>query len=534
MYRILYLLPLLIFACQPEPKSVIPPWQPYDETAELDENADHAHPRMQFRLIQSKVFDKNAIWRQVGAQINNFSEADYERLKPLILEQDIPALQAHIASGALSYEALTQWYIYRIVHFENDKDKTLHTILAINPDAVKEARQRDKNKSQKAHPIYGMPILLKDNINAAGMPTTAGAVALMKHTAPDAAIVERLKEKGAIILGKVNLSEWAYFMCDGCPLGYSAVGGQTLNPYGRRIYESGGSSAGSGTAMAANYAAAAVGTETSGSILSPSSLNSVVGLKPSVGLLSQDGIVPISSTLDTPGPMTRNVADNAILLSALSGEEAYLEDLSSASLKGLRLGVNVELLTDSVYRQTVELIRAQGAETIEFSPEPMDFEGFYTLLMGDMKADLPKYLATYASKPVPFRSVADIVAFNREDTLLRIPYGQSIFEGIVADTTSAETLAQLKERLKWSATKYLDIPMAQYNLDAILSINNRNAGHAALAQYPCLTVPMGYKEDGEPIGLTFIAKPFQEGKLLKMGYAFEQAARARKMPTGYQ
>ena len=536
-----------VLACQPKPKTVIPAWLPYDESIQLAENATHASTRMQYQLIQSKVLDKNAIWTNVADQISDFSEEDYNRLKPLILEQDIPTIQAHIASGELSYKQLTQWYLYRIVRFENDSTKTLHTILAINPDAVKEARERDKAKASGHHPIYGMPILLKDNIGTAGMPTTAGAIAMLENNPGDAFIVERLKENGAIILGKVNLSEWAYFICDGCPLGYSGVGGQTLNPYGPRKIETGGSSAGSGTAMAANYAVAAVGTETSGSILSPSSMNSVVGLKPTIGLLSRGGIVPISSTLDTPGPMTRNVTDNAILLSAMTGEDPvdpatkdnpknvdYRGDLSSASLEGMRLGVNKSFLEDSIYRLTVEKVRELGAETIEFEPVAMAFEGFLTLLSADMKADLPVYLETYASENISFRSVADIVVFNREDTLLRVPYGQALFEGIVADTTSAGALAQLKDRMRTDARKFLGTPMQEHQLDAILSINNWNAGHAALAQYPCLTVPMGYRESGEPTGLTFIARPFEEDKLLRMGYAFEQATKVRKMPEGYE
>jgi len=236
--------------------------------------------KMQYKLIQSKFLDKNEIWKTVADQIAYFSEEDYEKLEPLILEQDIPTIQSHIQSGRLSYEKLTQWYLYRIVKFENDKNKTLHSIIALNPNAVEEARERDKNiGDKKNHPIYGMPILLKDNINTSEMKTTAGAHALLENKTEDAFIVKQIKAKGGIILGKANLSEWAYYFCKGCPVGYSAVGGQTLNPYGRKIFETGGSSSGSGTTMAANYAAAAVGTETSGSILSPSSQNSIVGLK---------------------------------------------------------------------------------------------------------------------------------------------------------------------------------------------------------------------------------------------------------------
>lgn len=537
---------LFIFSCETKTKIIIPNWEPYDETEELAQNANHESPRMQYKLIQSKVLDKNELWKNVQEQILYFSEEDYQILKPLILEQNIPTIQSHIEAGKLTYEKLTQWYLYRIVKFENDPEKSLHSIIALNPNAVAQARLCDKNKSKDNHPIFGMPILLKDNINTVEMKTTAGAHALMDNQTDDAFIVERIKEKGGIILGKANLSEWAYYFCNGCPLGYSAIGGQTLNPYGRKIFESGGSSAGSGTTMAANYAVAAVGTETSGSIISPSSQNSVVGLKPTIGLLSRSGIVPISSTLDTPGPMTRNVIDNAIFLSAMTGEDPsdsatkgnpknvkYWEDFSKASLKGLRLGVNKNFLTDSIYNLTIKKIKDAGATMVEFEPEEMNFEGFRTFLNADMKIDLPKYLAHAAGAKVQVESVKDVVEHNLKDTLLRAPYGQGIFEGIVDEDISAEDFEKLKTRFEIDARNYFNTPIDSLKLDAILSINNYNSGHAAMAKYPCLTVPMGYKESGEPISLTIIAKTFAEDKLLQIGYAFEQATKMRKMPENY-
>ena len=546
----IYLIPLFfLLACRPEIKTEISPWVPHDETEELAANAEHEKSRMQFKLIQSKYADKNEIWKDAAEQIKYFGQEDYLALKPLIFEQDIPTIQSHISSGKLTYEKLTQWYIYRMVQFENDKDKSLHSILAINPNALTEARQKDKNRSDKDHPIYGMPILLKDNINTAGMKTTAGAHALKDNQpSKDAFIVEQIKAKGGIILGKVNLSEWAYYLCQGCPLGYSAIGGQTLNPYGRKQFETGGSSAGSGTTMAANYAAAAVGTETSGSILSPSSQNSVVGLKPTIGLLSRTGIVPISSTLDTPGPMTRNVIDNAILLSAMSGEDTsddstkdnpkdidYWKAIEGASLKGLRLGANKSFMkSDSIYKLTVEKIKSAGAMIFEFEPEQVPFDGFLTLLNIDMKNDLPKYLKDHAGGAVSVKSVKEVVDHNLQDTMKRVPYGQALFVNIVNDTTSEVAFQKIKSTLHQNGKKYLDTPMDEFKLDAILSINNYNAGHAALAKYPCITVPMGYKESGEPISLTFIARPFEEAKLLQMGIAFEKAFPMRKTPKDFQ
>ena len=546
LHNLILLSILFLAACKQEHVTPIAPWIPYDESGELAQNVLHQSERMHYKLIQSKILDKNEIWKNVSDQISTFSEEDYQRLKPFVLEQDIPSIQLHIRSGDLSYEKLTQWYLYRIVRYENDKTKSLNNIIAINPEAVKEARKRDRKKSAGDHPIYGMPILLKDNIDMEGLSTTAGAVALLSNKASDAFIVERIKEKGGIILGKVNLSEWANYLCLSCPNGYSAVGGQTLNPYGRRIFDTGGSSSGSATSMAANYAAAAVGTETSGSILSPSSANSVVGLKPTVGLLSRAGIVPISSTLDTPGPITRNVTDNAILLSAMSGKDSsdiatrvnpgikkYWEDLNSASLKGIRFGVFKNYLNDSIYNLSVEKIKSLGSITIEFVPEQTNLQGFSTLLSADMKVDLPGYLTSYASGNILFRSVADIAKYNMSDSLLRIPYGQSRFKEIISQNISPEELHQLKTKLHNDGVSYFEKPMVQYNLDAILSINNRSAGYAAAARYPCLTVPMGYRKTGEPAGITFITRPFEEDKLLKMGYAFEQASRIRKLAAEY-
>ena len=392
-----------------------------------------------------------------------------------------------------------------------------------------------------------MPILLKDNINTLNMPTTAGAVALRDNkTKNDAFIVEKLKQNGALILGKVNLSEWAYFFCIGCPLGYSAIGGQTLNPYGRAEFETGGSSAGSGVTVAANFAVAAIGSETSGSITSPSSMNSVVGLKPTIGMLSRTGIVPISSTLDTPGPMTKNVTDNAILIQAMLGKDntdkaSYdvnkdnfnSEIISKGSLKGKRLGVLTALLTDSIYAATIKKLKKAGAELIEIAPEQPSFNGFITLLNIDMKYDLPKYLTDNKIASVSIENVKDVILFNKQDSLQRAPYGQQLFEGIVKDTTTLAQLEIVKQNLKLDGENYLKA-LKEQNLDAILSINNYHSGIAAVSFHPTLTVPMGYKKSGEPISLTFVGVPFSEDKLLSLGYAYEQLTKARKIPKNYQ
>ena len=558
MKKLLHLIWLLLIlaACKTDHKADtanVVLWEPYNDSAEVAANQDHEKTRMRYKLIQSKVLDKNDVFRPLYGEVANFTEAEYQSLQPLVLEQNIPAIQLKVALGELSYERLVLFYLYRIYKYELDNGTTLNTVIALNDKVLEEARAKDKELKEDPdkvrHPLFGMPILLKDNINTAGMRTTAGAIAFENNRkTDDAHIVAQLKKNGALILGKVNLSEWAYFLCRGCPVGYSAVGGQTLNPYGRRIFETGGSSSGSGTATAANYAVAAVGTETSGSILSPSSQNSVVGLKPTIGLLSRTGIVPISSTLDTPGPMTRNVVDNAILLSAMTGKDPrdvksveapsdYLSDiLEGAVIRGKRLGAIEDLIeSDSLYAQTVDHLREMGAEVIAFTPPEVEMEGFLTLLNIDMKYDLPEYIRAQVrdTTAVKVRDIADVVAFNLRDTLVRIPYGQALFEGIIQDSTSREELEVIKEKLQASGRLFFDQAMEEHQLDAVLSINNYHAGYAAVAKYPALTVPMGYRASGEPVNLTFIAKPFEEQKLLQLGYAYEQATRIRQMPELY-
>lgn len=542
-YQLLLVFVLLITACAKKEAPVV--FKKYDETALVEKQQNHERTRMKFKLFQSKVLDMNEVFKPFVDDLAYFSEADYNTLKPLIIEQDIPTLQKHVNEGALTYEKLTLFYLYRIRKFESDSTKSLNAIIALNPTVLKEARERDKNRKEgNGLTIYGMPVLLKDNVNTVGMPTTAGALALQENkNTEDAFIVKRLKEEGALILGKVNLSEWAYYFCSGCPLGYSAIGGQSLNPYGRGEFETGGSSASSGTAIAANYAVAAVGTETAGSITSPSSQNSVVGLKPTIGLLSRTGIVPISSTLDTPGPMTRNVIDNMILLNAMVGyDEADRKSFKvvgdpntdfSEGIAGKRFGILKSYLQDSVFNANIEKIKEAGGQIVEITPPQVGLSGFLTLLNIDMKYDLPMYLKTHADANVKVRSVQDVIDFNKKDTLLRAPYGQQLFEGIVADSTTIEQLATIKKTLMTNARSYFK-SLDSENLDAILSINNYHAAYSAVAEYPNLTVPMGYKKTGEPISLTFIGMPKKEGELYVLGAAFEKLTKRRKLPVNYE
>lgn len=524
-------------------------WQSYDESHEIAQNENHPTKRMRYKLIQSKFLDKNALWAPINKQLDKFGAKKYEALKPYILEQDIPTLQHHVAAGILTYEDLVTFFLYRIRLLESNPETTLHAILALNPNCIQEAKKRDASKGTNKHPIFGMPILLKDNINTSDMPTTAGAAILETHVPEqDAFVVQQLKAKGALILGKVNLSEWAYFFCDGCPLGYSAIGGQTLNPYGRKKFETGGSSSGSGVAVAANYAVAALGSETSGSILSPSSKNAVVGLKPTVGLVSRTGIIPISSTLDTSGPMTKNVIDNAILLDAISEPDptdaitlraprlsSFGTQSFTATLHGVRLGAIKNLIaSDSLYKMAVSDLRTAGAEVIEITPPEVSLSGFTSILNGDMKRDIPTYFKTSSTPDFKTLDVHRIISFNSTDSLLYMPYGQARLDGVVADTISDFGLQQTISRLQKEGSRFFDEPIRAHKLDAILSINNYAASYAAISFYPCITVPMGYSNEGEPFSLTFIAPSFSEEKLLALAASYEAISTHRKLPKGYE
>ncbi|WP_027395524.1 amidase family protein [Aquimarina latercula] len=554
MKKVLYfLISVLIFiSCKKEkeksqkelqPKVI---WESYDESEDLKATLDLEQSRMHLKLVNSKVLDKNKIWKSLESELDYFSEEDYNTLKPLILEKDIPSLQTSIKQGELTYEKLVLFYLYRIRKYESDNSLSLNALISLNPKVVEQARVLDKVDKNiiDINSVFGMPIILKDNIGANNMYTTAGAIALQKNKTKNAFITKRLLDHNALILGKANLSEWAYFLCIGCPVGYSAIGGQTLNPYGRMVFESGGSSSGSGAVVAANFCVAAIGTETSGSILSPSSQNSVVGLKPTIGVFSRSGIVPISSTLDTPGPMTKSVIDNAILYNAFLGKDTSdsasvqvktvsLSEITNTNLVGKKFGVLKAYLKDSLYAGAVKNIKNSGAEIFELEPKNTDLPGFLTILNIDMKHDLPQYIANYASDSIAIKTIEDIITFNQQDSLIRMPYGQALLEGIMSDSTTTKELKTIKENLKSVSRNYFDTHLDKHNLDAILSINNYHAGYAAVAKYPAVTVPMGYTDKGEPKSLTFIAKSFSENKLLALAFAYERISKERRAPLKY-
>ncbi|AXT19478.1 amidase [Flavobacteriaceae bacterium AU392] len=546
---LLFLVVFTIVSCKKDTKQT----EEIPEDAKIEASDIEVKDFREFKVLDSKYITSSDVMKTVESDLKGFTEEDYNRLKGLIIDKDIPRLQNHILTGRLTYENLTKFYLYRIKKYDRNNELSLNSIIALNPDAIKIAKQKDaelkaspKEMNQLKYSVFGMPILLKDNINTEGMMTTAGAAALENNNVGDAFVVERLKANGAIILGKANLSEWAYFFCGDCPSGYSAIGGQTLNPYGRRIFDTGGSSSGSGVSATANFAVAAIGSETAGSILSPASSNSAVGIKPTIGLLSRGGVVPISSTLDTTGPITKNVIDNAIVLSAMTGKDAkdsasftnhgdgfnYASNLD-LDLKGKRFGAIKGLMTDTLYVNAVNNLKELGAEVIEIEQEQVDLPEFTRFLTAEMKIDLPSYFENYGDKSLNLKNAKDVVTFNNQDSLKSAPYGQRLFKGIVAETATTKELEAMRDLLRTNGRKFFDTPMNAHNLDGVLSINNFHAGFAAVALYPAITVPMGYRDNGQPRGLTFIAKPKEELKLLSWANAYERASKMRISPKNY-
>ena len=556
-YIILLCLILLTYNCKPseENKDKSTTIETSQEQEDKNDISDISTKDFrEFKVLDSKYINKNDLWNGINEELEDFTETHYNSLKPVVLNQDIPTLHNYIRNSRLSYELLTKFYLYRIRKFDRENEWSLNSVLAINPNAIKEARAKDEELPKIKlsnhlfdHSVFGMPILLKDNINTSGMPTTAGAVALKDNITDDAFIVKQLKDNGAIILGKANLSEWAYFFCGDCPSGYSAIGGQTLNPYGRKIIDTGGSSSGSAVAVAANFCVAAIGSETSGSILSPASQNSTVGLKPTIGLVSRSGIVPISSTLDTAGPITKNVIDNAIMLDALFGEDTsdaksiynlweqpfYAADIKSADLKGKRFGALQSLMEDELYKNAIHILKSQGAEIVDIEASEIKLPDFIRLLNLDMKTDLVNYLKDYGNPFLEYMSIEDIMTYNKTDSLNIMPYGQKLFQGISNDSATDEEFSKIKAILHTNGRRFFDEPMTSHSLDAILSINNRHAGFAAVAEYPAITVPMGYAENGAPKGITFISRRLSEKQLLEWAYAYEQASNMRVAPKNY-
>src|SRR5215510_15111743 len=514
-----------------------------------------------------------------------------------LVEATIEQLQLDLRAHLITSEQLVQMYLNRIAAYDQTGPH-LNAFIHLNANALEEARARDRDRHHGlAHgPLFGIPVLLKDNIDTEDMPTTAGSVALA-GSAPDddAFITQKLQEAGAIILGKATLTEFANFIAIGMPAGYSSLGGYGFNPFdprplpggdGRPVLTPGGSSSGPGIAVSANLVAVAVGTETTGSILSPGTANGVVGIKPTLGLVSRDGILPITADQDTAGPLARTVTDAAILLSAISGydpndaatapclvagncQSDYTKFLNKHALRGARIAVphvpywaGFSAAQAQIMNDAIVALRNEGA----FVADPYEIPnqaaisafGICTsfpapsncsiVLMYGQKHDLNNYLATRPTAPV--HTLHDIIEFNIANAAIALKYGQAIFlaaDQLDTNPGSADTLRYLADRAKDLALTRggLDavfngpdgIPGTDDDFDAILFPQNRGAGAPAKAGYPSVSVPGGFVPPVAPVvnptpfGVTFTGRAFSEPTLIALAYAFEQATKLRQAPA---
>jgi len=530
-----------ILSCSNNPIIV---WENYDESQEIEENSNHKISRMRYKRLQSLTKDRNEIFKPFYDFLKSYDIVYHDSIKDLILNQDISSIQSHISKGRFNYEDLVKFYIYRIYKFEMDTDLYLNSIISLNSEIINEAKELDR-KNKPDNLLYGIPILVKDNINVEGMVTSAGASVFRNNFIDNnARVIDNLKSNNVLILGKLNMSEWAYYFCRPCPVGYSSLGGQTLNPYGRKVFESGGSSSGSGVSIAANFAAASIGTETSGSILSPSSKNSLVGLKPTIGSVSRSGIVPISSFFDTSGPMSTNVYDNALLFNSMIGyddedklsysaDKIDLEEMENFNPKNVVAGISSNYLNDSLITIALNDLKIIGILNTVYNPEEYSLPSFRSILTSDMKRDLPTYISKYANKDIQILNVTDIIEFNNKDTLINAPYGQYLFNQIKKDKVSDSDLNQMKVNTKSLATNYLNKIMTNYDFDIFISVDNSMAGIAAAAHFPALTIPMGYRDDGQPSNITFITTSKNEQLLYNIAYRYEKQSKRRVAPIKY-
>jgi amidase len=488
---------------------------------------------------------------------------------PSVEEASIEQLRGWLASGAITSEELVRAYLSRIEAIDR-KGPTLRSVIAIAPDAIEQARASDRRRAagKLLGPLDGIPVLIKDNIETREMPTTAGSLALKDNdTKRDAPVVARLRAQGAVILGKTNLSEWANIRSTDSMSGWSAAGGLVRNPYALDRTAC-GSSSGSGAAAAASLAAAAVGTETDGSVVCPSSMNGLVGLKPTVGLVSRTHVVPISHSQDTPGPMGRSVKDVALLFSAMIGSDPadavtkdadkyrrdYAADLSPDALRGMRVGyirpANLSAAVSARFDAALKDLEAAGAVLVEVKTPAMPGlrEAEFMVLLVELKADLDAYLATTPAS-VTVRTLDQLIAFNVANGDREMPYfTQDIFE-MAAKTKGLDDPAYKDARAKSLKLAGEDGISAMLKTGGVQLIVAPTTGPAwlsdpvhgdsgagpsasqlpAVSGYPHLTVPMGLA-GGLPVGLSFIGAPYSEGLLLKAGYAYEQQSKARAKP----
>ncbi len=485
-------------------------------------------------------------------------------------ELTIADLQARMAKGTDTARSLSEKYLARIKDL-NEAGPMLRAVIETNPDAltIADALDKERQAGKVRGPLHGIPVLIKDNIDSGDqLMTTAGASALVGHQAKqDAFILKKLRAAGAVLLGKTNLSEWANFRSSHSVSGWSSRGRQSRNPYALDRSTS-GSSSGSGAAVAANLCAVAIGTETDGSVVSPASVSGLVGLKPTVGLLSRGGIIPISSTQDTAGPMARTVRDAALLLAALQGPDAadparlpipattptdYTVFLKTDALKSQRLGVEKSHLNGppavaALLREAVAALKAQGATVVEIElnklVNPLG-EAEFDVLLYEFKDGVNKYL-TGAGAAV--KSLADVIAYNQEHAARAMPFFQqeTLVRAQATDGLNNPKYKAAVQRTVAGARQAIDGLLKQHQLAAIVGITTGPAwcidwvngdyssgvdfsSPAAMAGYPHLTVPMG-QVLGLPVGLSFVGPAYQEGRLLGLGYAYEQATHRRAAP----
>jgi amidase len=479
-------------------------------------------------------------------------------------------LQKGMADGTWTARRVTQLYLDRIA--ELDKAK-VNSIIELNPDALQIADERDAERraGRVRGPLHGVPVLIKDNIDTADkMVTSAGSLALAdSHPAQDSTVAARLREAGAVIIGKTNLSEWANMRSTHSSSGWSGRGGQTRNPYALDRNPC-GSSSGTGAAIAANFSAIGVGTETDGSIVCPSSNCGLVGIKPTVGLVSRAGIIPISATQDTAGPMTRTVTDAAILLAVLRGEdprdpatqvlrgrmaEDYAASLDPGALRGKRIGVARNFFgfspqVDAIMEEAIDLMKREGAVLIDpanFPTAGQFDDSEFEVLLYEFKDGINKYLASLGPA-APVKTLADLIEFNEREKAREMPFfGQEIFTMAQekGPLTSAAYRRALAKDHRLSRRQGIDAMIARHRIDAILAptggpawtTDHLNGDHftggsstpAAVAGYPSITLPAGHVF-GLPVGLSFFGPAWSEGTLIRIAHAYEQASKQRRVP----
>ncbi|RJX39059.1 amidase [Paenibacillus pinisoli] len=484
-------------------------------------------------------------------------------LKEWVAEADIMSLQSAMESGRISSEELTAAYIDRI----REINPLINAVLELNPDAITIARSLDAERKERGSrgKLHGIPILLKDNIDTGDrMHTSAGSVALANsRAAEDAHIAARLRAAGAVLLGKTNMTEWSNFMSSRMPAGYSSRGGQVLNPYGPGEMFVSGSSSGSAAAVAASLAAAAIGTETAGSIVGPAAQHALVGIKPTVGLASRSGIIPISYNQDTPGPLARTVEDAAILLGAIAGRDErdaltaaggeaagldYTEFLDSSYVAQARIGIPrpyYEHLDEerlAIMEDAIAVLRREGATIVDHIPLPVEYSNWNQGVVGyEFKEGINAYLSRL-DESSPVHSLTELIAYHRDHSEQALAYGQDTLEESDAAEMTKEQYdleqATYKERARREGIEHL---MRQEGLDALLLPGDADGKYmAARMGYPLVCVPAGYSKNGiidpdgdstkGPFGVIFSGPALSEPTLIKLAYGFEQATRHRIPP----